>query len=66
MKTTPSEPTRVIARHCRICGAQFDAPIGEDALAIATEDLRLHLDGHTREQIVRVYVLGEPWWTVTS
>lgn len=33
-------------------------------MKLATADLALHMDGHTREQIVRVYVLGEPWWKV--
>lgn len=56
--------TRVVARSCRICGERFDAPIGDDAVKLATADLALHMDGHTREQIVRVYVLGEPWWKV--
>jgi hypothetical protein len=35
-------------------------------MKVATAKLERHLANHTRDEIVRVYVLGEPWWTVVG
>lgn len=56
--------SNVTARYCMICGEEFSGPIGKGALGEATEKLAEHIKYHTYDQVVRVYVLGEPWYLV--